>query len=108
MTLPPHGNPSRYKNYGCRCMSCCTRVNSKSEYEGPQSWPIRYLFKQIDRRIVEDDFGSDLIKEWTKNGIEDFNADRVSIHYRMMPSAIWPGYLEAADYYEEDEVLTNE
>jgi hypothetical protein len=99
--LPAHGRPSRYKTHGCRCMACCVRVNKKEKFDGPPSWPARYLLKEIDERILVDDFGHDTVEQWKKDGIEDFHADRVAIHYKTMPSKIWPGYYEAADVYNE-------
>ena len=91
--LSPHGTRRRYRVTGCRCVAC-TRGPHTGEIPPVLTWPFRFLDKKAHDQL-EAWYTQEQIAEWRKNGMEDYEADRIAIAMGYLPHEVWPGYLEA-------------
>lgn len=91
--LPPHGTRRRYRRFGCRCVAC-TRQGKGPEPEALM-WPFKHLEREIGMERIRDWYDEDTITRWRSDGLGDFEADEVAIHYGRLAHNVWPGWTTA-------------
>lgn len=82
-------------------MGCCLYVSHKTPWDGLLKWPLRYMTKQTSEDALIDHYGQERIDAWKESGLDDFVADEVAVWCGTTPGNVWPGFYEAADYYNE-------
>lgn len=91
--LPPHGTRPRYRRIGCRCVACI-RGPVTGEIPPKLTWPFHYLDKKAQGRVAAW-YDQEQISTWRKEGLDDYEADRLAIEFGFLPHEVFPGYLEA-------------
>lgn len=100
-----HGSRSRYRK-NCRCVACCRSNAQKLTRPVELRWPVKFLLYRHDKALVQDKINELVenplpLKEYRGVGLNDFDADKVAIALGDHPMHVWPGWLEASDYYDE-------
>jgi hypothetical protein len=91
--LPPHGSRKRYRVHGCRCVACIKGPHG-GDLPEVLTWPYKFLDRKAGTQI-EAWYEPEVIANWRKNGLTDYEADRVCLAIGLLPFQVFPGYIEA-------------
>ncbi len=96
-----HGTASRVKT--CGCLDCCAR--NKTGVRGQTvRWPLRPLLRAGSKGSLDklrDMYGDDQILIWTAFGLQDIEADTVSIRLLGVTAhEVWRGYGDVGLEYD--------
>lgn len=99
LKLARHGSRNRYRHNGCRCLAC-TR---QSPDAAPKlTWPYWHLEREVGAAHIAAWFNEDTIARWKREGLGDYEADEVAVHFGLLPHFVFPGWTLAgldADVY---------
>lgn len=61
------------------------------------SWPFTQLERAIGLDRLKDWYSPEQIATWRDEGLGDYEADEIAIHFGLMAHFVWPGWTAAGE-----------